>query len=245
MPDSADALYEKVCQHARETALLSSIEALLGWDERCLMPAAAAEYRAEQMTLLSGMMHSRQTDPQLGEWLGALAEAASAAEPASDRGATLRQLKRQFDKKTRLPKKLVEELTRTSVLGQQAWQNAKESNDYGSFAPLLKKTIELKREQAEAVGYAECPYDALLDDFEPNELTSNLQRVLGGLRDELTPLVAAIRDSGRQADISLLKRRFPVAAQEAFGRRAAAAIGFDFERGRLDVTAHPFCTAPG
>jgi carboxypeptidase Taq len=245
MHDSADALYEKVCQHARETALLSSSEALLGWDERCLMPAAAAEYRAEQMTLLSGMMHSRQTDPQLGEWLGALAEATSAAEPASDRGATLRQLKRQFDKKTRLPKKLVEELTRTSVLGQQAWQNAKESNDYASFAPLLKKTIELKREQAEAVGYADCPYDALLDDFEPNELTSNLQRVLGGLRDELTPLVAAIRDSGRQADISLLKRRFPVAAQEAFGRRAAAAIGFDFERGRLDVTAHPFCTAPG
>ncbi len=86
MPDSADALYEKVCQHAGETALLSSIEALLGWDERCLMPAAAAEYRAEQMTLLSGMMHSRQTDPQLGEWLDALAEATPAAEPASDRG---------------------------------------------------------------------------------------------------------------------------------------------------------------
>lgn len=245
MPASPDALYQKVCQHARETALLSSIESLLGWDERCLMPPPAAEYRAEQMTLLSGMIHSRQTDPRLGEWLDKLTESPLAADPASPSGATLRQLKRQYDKKTKLPKKLVEELTRTSVLGQQAWQSAKADNDFPAFAPLLKKTIKLKQEQAEATGYAERPYDALLDDYEPNELTSNLEQVLGDLRDELVPLVAAIRASGREADILILKRRFPAEAQEAFGRRAAATIGFDFQRGRLDTTAHPFCTAPG
>lgn len=240
-----DALYENVCQHARETALLGSIESLLGWDERCLMPSAAAEYRAEQMTLLSGMIHSRQTDPQLGDWLEELSHSRLAADPTSFSGATIRQLKRQYDKKVKLPKKLVEELMRTSVLGQQAWQTAKERNEFSSFAPLLKKTIELKRQQADAIGYSERRYDALLDDYEPNELTSNLERVLGGLRDELVPLVAAVRSSGRKADVSILHRNFPVEAQEAFGRQAAAAIGFDFERGRLDVTAHPFCTAPG
>ena len=132
-----DALYENVCQHARETALLSSIESLLGWDERCLMPPAAAEYRAEQMTLLSGMIHSRQTDPQLGDWLEELSHSRLAADPTSFSGATIRQLKRQYDKKVKLPKKLVEELMRTSVLGQQAWQTAKERNDFSSFAPLL------------------------------------------------------------------------------------------------------------
>jgi carboxypeptidase Taq len=225
--------------------LLSSIESLLGWDERCLLPAAAAEYRADQMTLLSGMIHVRQTDPRLGDWLTELAASPLAADPASLSGATIRQLKRQYDKKVKLPQSLVEELTRTSVMGQQAWQAARTENNFAALAPLLQKTIELKRQQAEATGYAQCRYDALLDDYEPGELTSNVARVLGDLRDELVPLAADIRESGRAPDRTLLRRRYPVDVQEAFGRRVAAAIGFDFRRGRLDVTAHPFCTAPG
>ncbi len=240
-----DPVYNQFRKHVRETAVLGSIESLLGWDERCLMPDAAGEYRAEQMTLLAGMIHDRQTDPRLGEWLAELSGGPLAKDAASETGATIRHLKRQYEKKTRLPKSLVEELTRTSVLGQQAWQHARRDDDFKGFAPLLAKTVRLKREQAEAVGYTETPYDALLDDFEPGELTSNVARVLSGLRDELVPLVAEILASGRSPDVTVLQKGFPAAAQEAFGRDVAAKIGFDFSRGRLDVTAHPFCSSMG
>ncbi|MEX2118575.1 MAG: carboxypeptidase M32 [Pirellulales bacterium] len=246
MPPSDPApLLDQLCQHARQTALLASIESLLSWDERCLMPAAGGDYRAEQMTLLSGMIHQRQTDPKLGEWLTHLADSPLAKDPASDAGATIRQIKRQYDKKLKLPRSLVEELTRTSVLGQQAWQSARRDNDFASFAPLLKKTVELKRSQAEAIGYDRCAYDALLDDFEPGESTEHVARVLGALREELVPLVARLLASPRQPDLAILHRRYPVDAQEFFGREVAGRVGFDFHRGRLDVTAHPFCTAPG
>ena len=245
MSDSHQQLFEQVCRHARQTALLGSIDAALQWDERTMMPSAGAEYRAEQITLLAGMIHQRRTDEQFGKWLAELAEGPLADHPYSDTGTTIRRLKREYDKKVKLPRTLVEQLARTAVLGQQAWQQARADDDFAAFRPLLEKTVELKRREAEALGYPQCPYDALLDDYEPDELTSNVAEVLAGLREELVGLVDEIRGSGRRADVSVLNRNFPVDAQEQFGRRLAAQIGFDFRRGRLDATAHPFCTGLG
>jgi carboxypeptidase Taq len=237
--------FDALCTHARETALLESIESLLGWDERTYMPPAAGPYRAEQMTYLAGMVHKRRTDPRLGELLGELAASDLAKDPHSDAGATIRQLKREYDKRIKLPQSLVEELTRASVLGQQAWVEARKNNDFPSFAPHLTKIYHLKRQQAEALGYPQHPYDALLDDFEPDARTSQVAAVLAGLRSELVPLVQAIGGSPRRPNTEILRRHYPVAAQEAFGKAAAAAIGFDFQRGRLDVTHHPFCSGIG
>ena len=245
MPNDATKLYQDVCHWARRTAVMTSIEELLGWDERTQMPSAGAEHRAEQSTLLAGLIHQRWVDPKFGGQLEELAASPLAADPHGDVGVVLRRLKRQYDKKIKLPQTLVEELARTAVLGQQAWQEAREKDDFPSFRPLLEKMIELKRGQAEALGYPQCPYDALLDDYEPEELTANVGRVLAGLREDLVPLVAEIQHSRRRPNTALLHRSFPVEVQERFGREAAAAIGFDFARGRLDVTAHPFCTTLG
>ena len=119
-----DKTYQQLCRFAAETALLSSTESILGWDERTMMPPAAAAYRAEQMTLLSGLIHTRRTDPRLGQWLGELAASPLAADPHSDSGTVIRQLKREYDKRVKLPQSLVEELTRTASLAQHAWQQA-------------------------------------------------------------------------------------------------------------------------
>jgi carboxypeptidase Taq len=247
-PDVSDPsfpVYDELTKHARQTSLLGSIEAVLGWDERCMMPAAGTDHRAEQITLLSGIIHERLTDPSVGEYLEKLRDSSLAADPYSESGATIRQIRRQYEKRTKLPKALVEELAHTAVVGQHTWQEARKNDDFASFAPVLEKMVELKRQQAEALGYAEVPYDALLDEFEQGELTSRLTKILGALRDELVPLVAKVRESGRSPDISLLERTYPVDLQRAFGRSAAQKIGFDFNRGRLDVTAHPFCTGLG
>ena len=245
MSASPDSVYQELLRHTRETALLGSIESLLGWDERTGMPPAANEYRAEQMTYMAGLVHDRRVDPRIGEWLSALADTPLARDPASDHGATIRELRRQYDRKIRLPRSLVEELTRTAVLAQHAWVEARRNDDFHSFRPHLEKTFALKRQEAEALGYPQRPYDALLDDFEPGELTVDVTRTLAALRDELIPLIDAVAGSGKKPDRSLLAERFPAEAQRLLGQKAAARIGFSFDRGRLDTTAHPFCTALG
>ena len=245
MPDAANDLYAQVCRHAVGTAVLGSIEEALCWDERTKMPAAGGEHRAEQVTLLAGIIHQRWTDPKFGEQLAGLAESPMADLQHGDKDVTIRRLKRQYDRRVKLPRTLVEELARTASLGEQAWQEARTGDDFPAFQPLLEKMIGLKQQEAEALGYGESPYDALLDDYEPGELTSTVAEVLADLREQLVPLVAEIRESGRRPDVSILHRKFPVEVQEAFGREAAAAIGFDFERGRLDVTTHPFCASLG
>ena len=237
--------FDELCHLMRQAALLESVESLLGWDERTYMPPAAGPYRAEQMTYLSGLLHQQRTNPRIGDLLGELAAGPLAKDPHSDEGATIRQIRRDYEKRKKLPQSLVEELTRAAVLGQQAWVEARKDNDFAGFAPHLKKLYELKRQQAECLGYKDHIYDALLDDFEPSAKTRDITQVLAALRDELAPLVQAIINSGRKANVEILTRSYPVEAQRDFGKAAAAAIGFEFERGRLDVTHHPFCSGLG
>ena len=204
-----------------------------------MMPDAGGEYRAEQMTLLAGLVHERRTDPRIGDWLSELHDSPLAADPHSVSGATIRELKRQYDKRVKLPQSLVEELTRTSVLGQQAWVPARANNDFKSFRPLLEKTFQLKREQAQALGYPDRPYDALLDDFEPGALDGRsgpaCSRICasGSCRWSLRS-----RDSKRRPNIDLLTRHYPLDAQERFRSGGGRA-------GRLRVRARPArCDGP-
>lgn len=239
-------LYAEVCQHARRNAALASINETLGWDERTHLPPAGGEYRAEQSTLIAGLTHQGWVDPKFGELIDELSACLeNRSDPNNDMAVVVRRLKRQRDKRVKLPQTLVEELARATILGQQGWQEARQKDDFPSFRPLLERMLELKRQQAEALGYAQCPYDALLDEYEPDELTANVGKVLEGLREDLVPLVAKIQASGHRPDTSILHRNYPKEAQERLGREASAAIGFDFNRGQLDVTAHPFCSTLG
>ncbi|MEE2707110.1 MAG: carboxypeptidase M32 [Planctomycetota bacterium] len=236
---------DKLYNYTQDTARLASVVSVLGWDERTQMPPAAAEHRGRQIQALAGIIHDRNTAPQVGEWLAELADSTLAEDGHSDSGTVIRQLKRSYDKQSKLPRSLVEELARIEIEGQQIWQRARADNDFAAFRPILEQIVELKRQQADAIGYPECRYDALLDDFEPEELTSNIRRVLEGLREDLVPLIREIVESGRSPDVSILKRHYPEPAQADFGTTAADEIGFDFSRGRLDVTAHPFCSGMG
>src|SRR3990172_1293365 len=200
------AAYERLCAQAREVALLRSAQALLEWDDRTKLPPAGGEYRAEQVSYLAGLVHRRQTEPVVGDYLAKLLDSPLAADRHSDAGAVIHNLKRDYDKKTKLPQALVEELARTSVLGQQVWAEARKANDFAVFRPLLEKTIELKRQEAAALGYDDVPYDALLDEFEPGAKTAEVRRVLAELREQLVPLVSAIVDTGRQPNLGIVGR---------------------------------------
>lgn len=244
MPATQTA-YQKLRDHLRETALFSSVEELLGWDERTLLPRDAAEYRAEQMTALAGLIHKRRTSPDVGAWLGELWSDMDRSGDSGEVEATIREARRDFTRQSKLPQTLVEELSRTTVLAQQAWADARGKSDFVIFRPWLQKIVQLKREQADALGFASERYDALVDEFEPGETAANLRGVLARLRDALTPLVAEIVESGKQAPVDLLRARYPVEKQMAFAQHAAKVIGFEFERGRIDLTTHPFCATVG
>ena len=242
MTDAATA-YRKLSDEMRQLGLLGSISALVGWDEQTHLPAKGTEFRAEQSSLLAEMTHNRFTAPQVGDWLSAVA----AAPPTEDAAVNARELRRQYDRATKIPASLVMEQTRTSVLAQQAWVDARKASDFAAFAPWLSKTLDLKRQEAECVGYAVHPYDALVDEYEPGDTTADLAAVFESLRDPLVELIAKIKESGRPAPVEILERHYPAAAQEALSRAAAEAVGFDFTAGRLDVSVHPFCSgmAPG
>jgi carboxypeptidase Taq len=237
--------YDKLCSASREAVMLDRIQSLLEWDEQTKMPPAGGEYRAEQAAYMAGLAHQKKTAPEIGEWLAALSESDLATDPQSETGTVVRCLQRDYDKKTRLPQSLVEELTRMSVRGQQVWAEARANNDFASFRPLLEKMVDLKRQEAAALGFDRTPYDPLLDDYEPGASTANVARVLKELREALVPLVAAIAESPERPDASILARSYRIPAQKKFGTEVASAIGFDFTAGRLDVTVHPFCTGLG
>ena len=131
------------------------------------------------------------------------------------------------------------------IVGPAGLDESGSQHDFGQFQPHLQRLVELKRQEAEALGYDDSPYDALLDEFEPGARTRDLATVLAELGQQLVPLIHAVQQSQRRAPTDVLQRRFPIDQQRLFGVQAASQIGFDFDRGRLDVTHHPFCSSMG
>ncbi|MEO0530067.1 MAG: carboxypeptidase M32 [Planctomycetota bacterium] len=236
---------EKIRAHARETAMLSSVSGLVEWDEQTHMPASAAEWRAEQQAYLAGLIHARKTAPELGEWLAELRDSDEAQDTQTDIGCIARQMSHQYERETKLPADLVEEVARVSSQAHHAWIEARKADNFKAFQPMLEKMLGLQRQRAAAFGYEASPYDALVEDYEPGETAESLGKVLSGVRDELAPLVKQIVESGVTAPSELIRRSFDVKTQEAFGKQAAAAVGFSFDEGSLDIAAHPFCGGAG
>jgi carboxypeptidase Taq len=238
--------YGDLIQRMKEIAVLGNTAGILGWDQEVYMPPANAPYRAEQLSLLAGMCHHKFTDPQVGEWI-AQAESSKSltSDPLSDTAVNLREWRRSYDRSTKLPQKLVEEMTLVTSQAQVEWVKARQEDRFSRFQPWLDKIIPLCQEQAKCYGYQDHPYDALLEDYEPGLTTALLNKLFPPLKENLSLLVSKITSSKRQPNLSILKRKCPIPAQREFCNRMAEAIGFDFAKGRIDVSAHPFTTGLG
>ena len=206
------------------------------------MPRGGVKHRGEQMALLAGLVHDRSTDPRIGELLSDVEGSPLVADAESVEAVNVRELRRDFDRETRLPRRLVEEMARVSALSSQAWSEARDRDDFKSFAPFLDQTFALAREKADAFGYKDVRYDALLDDYEPDMTTAQLSILFEQLRSQLVPLVDALRD---RQHAQMPQREFPVERQRAFVESVAAKLGFDLEGGRFDLGPHPFCSMIG
>lgn len=245
--------YEALVAELKEIALLGSVAGVLGWDEQVMLPAGGRELRAGQLGLLARLRHERFTSPRIGQMLAELESGNLSADPHGDVSVNVRQTRRDYDRAMTLPASLVEQISRAEVHCQQAWVEARKKSDYAIFKPCLSNMLDLKREEAHC--YLTAPgdeanrpatlYDALLEEFEPQERAENLRRVFADLRAQLVRLIEQIGDHAKADPADVLHRHFPRHQQEKLARMAAARIGFDFEAGRLDVSAHPFCTGIG
>lgn len=245
MPSSAEH-YQSLLQLLQEAELLGSCSHVLSWDEQTHMPSGGAEHRANQLGLLAGLSHERRTSPRIGELLQELTAKGLSDDPADDQSVIIREAQRTYDRATKLPRVLVEELSRTTSLSQQHWVTARRESNFQKFLPWLSKLVQLKREEAAAIGSTTgVAYDALLDEFEPGMTAAQLQQAFGPLRDALVPLVAAIQGSSRRAPLEIIERTYPKQGQRQLAELAAHKIGFDFTCGRLDESAHPFCSGIG
>jgi len=250
MPDTVSTEpmtpYRELLGQLRELAVWGSINSTLGWDQEVMMPPAAAGLRGEQAAALSELIHERRTSPRLGELIARCeADAETMADP--DAAANLRNLRRDYDRATRLPTDLVREMAEVSTLAMHAWRETRERSDFAGFAPWLEKLVALNRRTAECFGVPDGGelYDALLENFEPGMRAAELDRVFGELRAGLVPLIRELRENGRTPDSGWMNIPLPVEKQVAFNRGVVERMGFDFTAGRLDVSTHPFCEGAG
>lgn len=231
-----------------ELQLLSKTVSLLHWDQETYMPEEGIDMRSEQISLLSAMMHEKGTSAEVGDLLSELGaddeNPAGGADIAQEDRPLLRCLYRDYQREQKLPPDLVRRFATVTSKGQAVWAKARENNDFAAFRDHLAEIIDLNRERADRIGYEQHPYDALLDEYEPDMKASEVRTVFDQLQKDLVPISESIK-AAEQVDDSFLHQPYPVDRQRAFSASVLEAIGWPFSRGRLDESAHPFTTDIG
>jgi carboxypeptidase Taq len=220
---------------------LGHIAAILDWDMQTYMPPGGTEARGNQMALLGRLEHERETASELGELLEALQPYAASLDPDSDEARLVKVTHRRYQKIMHVPTRHVVEFSQATTLGQQAWVEARAKSDFSIFRPHLEKIVALRQEYASFFPDFTHPYDALLDDFEPNMKTRDVQAIFDGLRPRQVELIHAI-SAQRQVDDSFLHQPFDEQKQWDFGKEVITRFGYDWKRGRQDKAPHPFTT---
>jgi carboxypeptidase Taq len=231
MPSALEHLRERLDRISD----LQTASAILEWDQETQMPDAATEARARQVATISQFAHELHTSDEMG---GLLEKAVLESEVDRD---LLRVARRDYEQAVRIPAELVGEFARVTGMAREGWKTARETDNFSVFQPHLEAVIDCNLRKAEALGFEDEAYDALLDEFEPGMRTSEVTEVFGALRKDLVSLVSDI-SRHPEIDDSVLSRYFPEDRQWDLGVRVMTDLGYDFARGRQDHSAHPFST---
>ncbi len=233
MSDTWSAFKERV----GDLEALAAAMGVLEWDQQVMMPAAGAELRGSSMALLSRVYHERTVDPALGELVATLEQD---ADPV--RQAAARVVGRRHRRATRVPGALVGAFAEAGSAGFAAWMRAREERSWASFAPALSRLVTLSREISSCHGPADHPYDHLLAEYDPGSTTAEVSAMFGRLAGELSGFVRALDGRPHPDEVQV-----PCTEQDTLdiSRQVAAALGYRFDQGRLDVSQHPFTVGIG
>ena len=231
----AEPSLEALRARMHELKDLGGILGLMTWDQETYLPSKAGAARAAQLATLQGLYHQRLVAPEVGDWL----EQAERTENDPATRAMLKVFRRERDHAVRVPESLVRALAEAQSVGLESWREARAERAFPRFAPALTRLLELRREQADAIGHGGERYDALLDHFEPEMTTARLLPVLEALRAALVPLVDAL-DGTFDGPELFDGRPFDVEQQWRFTLQLLELLGFDLGAGRQDRSIHPF-----
>jgi carboxypeptidase Taq len=237
---SGESAYARMSARAGELHAFQTTLSLLWWDEETGMPPKALPWRSRQVEVLSAHIHRVFSSAETGDLIAACEAEGAGGDTVV--AANIRLWREEYDRATKLPPEFVAEVAATGTQARSVWAEARAKSDFSLFLPWLEKQVGLNRRKADYLGYEKEPYDALLNLYERGMKTTEARAVLGALQSELVNIVPAAieRSSGIPAD--LLAGDYPEAAQAAFNREVAEALGFDFDAGRIDTTTHPFCS---
>jgi carboxypeptidase Taq len=243
-PAGARSIEGKLAELRRRLAEVSDLNyagAVLGWDQATYMPPGGAAARARQGATLSRLAHEKMTDPELGRLLDGLAKHTESFPRDSDDAALIRVTRRDYDKATRVPADFVERWSEMGSASYDAWTRARPANDFATMRPYLEKALDFSRKYADYLGPYEHVGDPLIDNLDEGMTVASVRALFTELRTALVPIVHTIA-AQPPADDACLRQEYPEAQQLAFGLIPTRAYGYDFDRGRIDKTHHPFCT---
>lgn len=231
--------YQSLVKTFQRLSRFSHLSAIAGWDMFTMMPPGGSAARGEALAELGVLQHQILTDKKVGEWLrNALQEELNDAEQAN-----LREMTRQYEQAALLPESLVEAKSLAGSRCEHAWRSQRPANDWQGFAENLREVVKLSREEAQIRAAAkDCSrYDALLDIFEPDMTSARLDVLFADLKSWLPTLLEKVVEKQAQTPLIEPQGPFPIADQRELGLEAMRVLGFDFDGGRLDISAHPFC----
>ncbi len=220
---------------------LNMVSALLNWDQSTYMPPGGAAARGRQMATIGRLAHEKFTDPEIGKLLDDLRPFEESLPYDSDDASLIRVTRRSYEKSTKIPAKLVSEFSAHRAGAYQAWTKARPNNDFTAIRPNLEKTLDYSRQIADCFPGYDHIADPLIDFSDEGMKADSIRALFAELRQQLVPIVQTIT-AQEIADGSCLHQSYPTDQQLAFGSAIIKRYGYDFERGRQDMTHHPFMT---
>lgn len=233
---------EEFRSYTRRMKDLAEAIAVLDWDLRTGAPKKGQAQRSEVIGTLSAELFKMSVSNEMKNFLEVLSPPDVLRELDPVTRGIVRECGREFAKNHSIPPALHQEYVVFASKSETVWEEARKRNDFSAFRPCLEKILYYLKQFIEIWGYRDHPYNALLDHYEPGITVGMLDDLFDELRGKSVALLKTIQECGRPADASFLEKRFPVREQRRFSRFVLEKIGYDFDAGRLDESAHPFAT---
>src|SRR4051795_8108393 len=238
----SQAKFDELRGRLAEISDLVKTMALLGWDQHVMMPPRGAAIRAEQLATVGRIAHQKFTSTETGKLIDDLRSWGEQQEYDSLEASLIRVAAADWEKSSKVPSELRAEMSRSAALANPVWVEARKTNDFKTFLPVLRKNLDLRKRYIDCFEVDDEPYDIVLDDYERGMKTKEVRRIFDYLKEHQAPLVkeGAARGGNEQKAVE-----FPIDAQKVFEREVLDAFGFKEDAWRLDPTVHPFASGAG
>jgi carboxypeptidase Taq len=236
-----EAKLKELKQRLSEVIDLQLVDQLLSWDQSTYMPPGGAEARGRQMAILGRIAQEKLIDPAIGRLLDGLQAYAESLPYDSDDAAYIRVARRTYERAIKVPPAFLMAYLSHSAASYQAWTVARPENNFAAVRPMLEKTLDFSRQFANFFPGYESIADPLIALADYGMKASIIRPLFANLREQLVPIVKAI-SAQTPADDSCLRHSYPEDQQMAIGKEIVRLLGYDFNRGRVDKTHHPFMT---